>query len=111
MGARPPPPSSPRGSDPGDAWAAGVRVRPPTLEFGEARRCCGGKPRARAVAVGAVSRRDRRAKPQACALYYALGLALHISGPLTIAVTGIFIGNLNRQLAMSPKTRANLDTF
>ena len=41
---------------------------------------------------------------------YALALALHVSGPLTIAVAGIVIGNPGRQ-AMSEKTRANLDTF
>lgn len=42
---------------------------------------------------------------------YALALALHVSGPLTIAVAGIVIGNPGRQLAMSEKTRRNLDTF
>ena len=42
---------------------------------------------------------------------YALALALHASGPLTIAVAGIVIGNPGRQRAMSEKTRANLDTF
>ena len=42
---------------------------------------------------------------------YALALALHVSGPLAIAVAGIVIGNYGRQFAMSEKTRANLDTF
>ena len=42
---------------------------------------------------------------------YSLALALHVSGPLAIAVAGIVIGNYGRQFAMSEKTRANLDTF
>ncbi len=42
---------------------------------------------------------------------YALALALHVSGPLTIAVAGIVIGNPGRRLAMSDKARRNLDTF
>ena len=42
---------------------------------------------------------------------YALALAIHVSGPLTIAVAGIVIGNPGRQLAMNAKTRENLDTF
>ena len=41
---------------------------------------------------------------------YALALDFHVSGPLTIAVAGIVIGNPGRQ-TMSAKTRANLDTF
>ena len=42
---------------------------------------------------------------------YSLALALHVSGPLAIAVAGIVVGNPGRQLAMSEKTRQNLDTF
>lgn len=42
---------------------------------------------------------------------YALASALGISGPISIVVAGLIIGNQGRQLAMSKKTRANLDTF
>jgi CPA1 family monovalent cation:H+ antiporter len=42
---------------------------------------------------------------------YALAEALHISGPISIVVAGLLIGNHGRLLAMSQKTRENLDTF
>lgn len=42
---------------------------------------------------------------------YALALALHTSGPLAVATSGILIGNLGRKHAMSETTRRNLDTF
>ena len=42
---------------------------------------------------------------------YALASRLHVSGPLAMAVTGLFIGNHGRRLAMSERTRENLDTF
>lgn len=42
---------------------------------------------------------------------YALADALHISGPISIVVAGLLIGNRGRLLAMSEKTRQNLDTF
>ena len=42
---------------------------------------------------------------------YALASRLHVSGPLAMVVTGLFIGNHGRRLAMSEKTRDNLDTF
>lgn len=42
---------------------------------------------------------------------YALADVLHISGPISIVVAGLLIGNHGRLLAMSEKTRQNLDTF
>jgi len=42
---------------------------------------------------------------------YTLAMALHISGPISIVVAGLFIGNRGRRLAMSDQTRDNLDTF
>jgi len=42
---------------------------------------------------------------------YALANRLHVSGPLAMVVTGLFIGNRGRRLAMSNRTRENLDTF
>ena len=42
---------------------------------------------------------------------YALASRLHVSGPLAMVVTGLFIGNHGRRLAMSERTRENLDTF
>jgi CPA1 family monovalent cation:H+ antiporter len=42
---------------------------------------------------------------------YALADGLHLSGPIAIVVTGLLIGNHGRMLAMSQKTRDNLDTF
>lgn len=42
---------------------------------------------------------------------FALADAIHISGPIAIVVAGLLIGNHGRILAMSEKTRRNLDTF
>lgn len=42
---------------------------------------------------------------------FALADALHVSGPIAIVVAGLLIGNHGRLLAMSAKTRENLDTF
>jgi CPA1 family monovalent cation:H+ antiporter len=42
---------------------------------------------------------------------YALATALHLSGPITIVVAGLLIGNHGRRFAMSKKTTENLDTF
>ncbi len=42
---------------------------------------------------------------------YALANALHTSGPITMVVAGLLIGNHGRRLAMSEQTRHNLDTF
>ncbi|MFH2047518.1 MAG: sodium:proton antiporter [Pseudomonadota bacterium] len=42
---------------------------------------------------------------------YALATAIHFSGPIAIVIAGLLIGNHGRQLAMSEKTRGNLDTF
>ncbi len=42
---------------------------------------------------------------------YAAAIALHVSGPIAIVVAGLIIGNHGRRLAMSDRTRANLDTF
>jgi CPA1 family monovalent cation:H+ antiporter len=42
---------------------------------------------------------------------YALAMKLHTSGPLTIVVAGLLIGNQGRTHAMSPQTRNRLDTF
>lgn len=42
---------------------------------------------------------------------YALAAALHTSGPIAIVVAGLLIGNRGRKLAMSEKTRHNLDMF
>ncbi len=42
---------------------------------------------------------------------YTLATAVHISGPITVVVAGLLIGNHGRRLAMSEKTRAHLDTF
>lgn len=42
---------------------------------------------------------------------YALAGTLHISGPIAIVIAGLLIGNHGRMLAMSKKTRDNLDTF
>ncbi len=35
----------------------------------------------------------------------------HLSGPIAIVVAGLLIGNPDRRLAMSEKTRQYLDTF
>lgn len=42
---------------------------------------------------------------------YFLASSLHMSGPIAIVVAGLMIGNKGRMLAMSDKTRDNLDTF
>lgn len=42
---------------------------------------------------------------------YAGASALHTSGPLSVVVAGLFIGNHGRMLAMSRRTREHLDTF
>jgi monovalent cation:H+ antiporter, CPA1 family len=42
---------------------------------------------------------------------YALADALAVSGPLAMVVAGILIGSRGRALAMSQKTRENLDVF
>jgi monovalent cation:H+ antiporter, CPA1 family len=42
---------------------------------------------------------------------YALASAIHVSGPITVVVAGLFIGNHGRRFAMSEITRKNLDAF
>lgn len=42
---------------------------------------------------------------------YDLADRLHLSGPIAVVVAGLLIGNHGRLLAMSPTTRAHLDTF
>ncbi|MBW1824495.1 MAG: sodium:proton antiporter, partial [Deltaproteobacteria bacterium] len=42
---------------------------------------------------------------------FAMADAIHISGPIAIVVAGLLIGNHGRLLAMSKKTRRNLDKF
>ncbi len=42
---------------------------------------------------------------------YSLAMNLHTSGPITIVVAGLMIGNQGRRLAMSNITRDHLDTF
>ncbi|MBU8934091.1 MAG: sodium:proton antiporter [candidate division Zixibacteria bacterium] len=42
---------------------------------------------------------------------YALASGLHTSGPLTVVVAGLLIGNYGRNLAMSDTTREHLDKF
>ncbi len=42
---------------------------------------------------------------------YALATIMHVSGPIAIVVTGLFVGNHGRSLAMSEKTRVHLDNF
>ncbi|MBI2109433.1 MAG: sodium:proton antiporter [Parcubacteria group bacterium] len=42
---------------------------------------------------------------------YALASVLHVSGPLAMAVAGLFIGNHARKYGMSEKTRKHLDIF
>ncbi len=41
----------------------------------------------------------------------ALAEAMHVSGPIAMVVTGLFIGNQGRAFAMSDTTREHLDTF
>ncbi|GMR07812.1 MAG: sodium:proton antiporter [Gammaproteobacteria bacterium] len=42
---------------------------------------------------------------------YSLAIAIHTSGPITMVVAGLLIGNHGRRYAMSDKTREHLDTF
>jgi CPA1 family monovalent cation:H+ antiporter len=42
---------------------------------------------------------------------YALALQWHLSGPITIVVAGVLIGNHGRKYAMSPRSRERVDTF
>jgi CPA1 family monovalent cation:H+ antiporter len=42
---------------------------------------------------------------------YALAEALHVSAPITMVVSGLFIGNRGRVFAMSDQTRERLDSF
>lgn len=42
---------------------------------------------------------------------YSLAAAIHTSGPISIVVAGLVIGNHGRQYAMSEKTREHLDLF
>ncbi|NIR29663.1 MAG: sodium:proton antiporter [Gammaproteobacteria bacterium] len=42
---------------------------------------------------------------------YSLATRLHVSGPIAMVVTGLWIGNHGRRLAMSEHTRERLDTF
>ncbi len=42
---------------------------------------------------------------------YSLAQALHLSAPLAMVVAGLLIGNRGRHLAMSERTREQLDTF
>ena len=42
---------------------------------------------------------------------YALALALHMSGPISMVVAGLFIGNRGVKYAMSAATRADVMTF
>lgn len=42
---------------------------------------------------------------------YALATHLHVSGPLSMVVAGLIIGNHGRAFAMSDKTREHLDMF
>ncbi len=42
---------------------------------------------------------------------YAFATKLHVSGPISIVVAGLLIGNYGRRLAMSASTRNHLDNF
>jgi CPA1 family monovalent cation:H+ antiporter len=42
---------------------------------------------------------------------YTLATSLHLSGPISMVVAGLLIGNHGRRLAMSNRTREHLDTF
>ncbi|WP_407363453.1 sodium:proton antiporter (plasmid) [Pseudomonas luteola] len=42
---------------------------------------------------------------------YTLATHLQLSGPITMVIAGLIIGNHGRAMAMSDKTRRNLDTF
>jgi CPA1 family monovalent cation:H+ antiporter len=42
---------------------------------------------------------------------YALASKIHVSGPIAMVISGLFIGNQGRRFAMSEKTRVHIDTF
>ncbi len=42
---------------------------------------------------------------------YELATVLHTSGPITMVVAGLLVGNVGRSLAMSEHTKENLDNF
>ncbi|MFE8071812.1 sodium:proton antiporter [Marinobacteraceae bacterium S3BR75-40.1] len=42
---------------------------------------------------------------------YSLAHALHLSGPIAMVVAGLFLGNHQRERAMSPTTQEHLDHF
>ena len=42
---------------------------------------------------------------------YALALALHVSGPISMVVAGVLVGNHGRRFAMTPTSRERLDIF
>jgi Na+:H+ antiporter len=42
---------------------------------------------------------------------YALAQHFHVSGPLAMVVSGLFIGSRGRRLGMSQRTQVHLDTF
>ena len=46
-----------------------------------------------------------------CMGSYALADAVHMSGPIAAVVAGLFLGNNERNLAMSEQTQAYLETF
>ena len=42
---------------------------------------------------------------------YTLALHLHVSGPIAMVISGVFIGNTGRQFAMSETTREHVTSF
>lgn len=42
---------------------------------------------------------------------YAIAEMLHVSAPITVVVAGLIVGNQGRRIAMSERTRTQLDTF
>jgi len=42
---------------------------------------------------------------------YSLALYLHVSGPIAMVISGVFMGNTGRKLAMSENTRQHLTQF
>jgi CPA1 family monovalent cation:H+ antiporter len=46
-----------------------------------------------------------------CMGSYALADAIHMSGPIAVVVAGLFLGNNERNLAMSEQTQQYLETF
>jgi CPA1 family monovalent cation:H+ antiporter len=42
---------------------------------------------------------------------YAIGLAIHVSGPIAVVVAGLLIGNHGARFAMSDTTREHVTTF